>query len=127
MFESSRAGNAAVFGDVANQNDWQVLIFGYANEVCGHLANLRGHARSAIDFGVGNGLHRVDNQQVGLGGLYLSEHSAQVGFAGKKQVLTECASSLGSKANLTYRLFAADVENSTARLRGLCSYLEQQG
>ena len=83
VLEHPGAGDAAVLGDVADQHGGDVLGLGHPDQRGGDLLDLGDPAGDAVDVGGADGLHRVDDQQVGLDRLDVAEHGAEVGLGGE--------------------------------------------
>ncbi len=67
MLQHARPGQRAFLGDVADQNDGDVLALGDARQLRGALAHLRHRTgRRSELFGI-HGLDRVDHHHVRLG------------------------------------------------------------
>ena len=81
-----------------------------------------------VDGGARDGLHGVDDEQVGLDRLDVAEHGREVGLGGEEQAGPQRADALGAQPHLRGRLLAGDVEHascSTRAARG--GDVEQQG
>ena len=88
-------------------------------------------AGRALDLGAADGLHRVDDDQVGLERVDLAEHRREVGLAGEVEGAGHRLDALGAGAHLGGGLLAADVEHPAlavlARAGGPGGDVEQQG
>ena len=80
----------------------------------------------AVDLGAGDGLHRVDDEQVGLDRVDVAEHGRQVGLGGQEEVVAQGADALGPQPHLGGRLLTGDVERAAA-LGEPRGHVEQQG
>ena len=73
-----------------------------------------------------DGLHGVDDEQLGPDLLDVAEHRAEVGLGGEVELVVHPAGAVGAQPHLGGRLLAGDVERAArgpGRLRG---HLEQQ-
>ena len=111
MFERSGAGDLAVFGDVAHHDDGDCGLFGHTNQCGGDFADLSNAPGGAINQSGGEGLDRIDDDQVGRGGFDMSQDCSQIHLVGKQQGVLQTARSRRSKVNLAGRFLGTDVQN----------------
>ena len=81
----------------------------------------------AVDRVAGDGLHRVDDEQVRRALLDVAEHGRQVGLGGEQQPRAQRADPLGPQPHLGRRLLAGDVEHGAPVRRRAGGDVEQQG
>ena len=82
------------------------------------LADLADVAGRPLDLGAGDGLHRVDDDEVGLDRLDLAQHRGEIGLGGEEQRGGHRLDALGPHPDLGGRLLAADVEDVLAAAGG---------
>ena len=63
VLERTRSGDAALLGDVADQQGGDAAPLGDLDQAAGHLAHLRHAAGHPVGVGGADGLHRVDHHQ----------------------------------------------------------------
>ena len=126
VLEQPRPGDRAVLGDVADEHGRDAALLGHPDQRGRDLADLADVARRPVDLGAGDGLHRVDDQQVGLDRVDVAEDRGQVGLGGQEQVVAQCADAVGPQPHLGGGLLAGDVERASplGEPRG---HVEQQG
>ena len=73
-----------------------------------------------------DGLHRVDDEQVGLDRVDVAEDRGQVGLGGEEEVVAQGADAVGPQPHLGGGLLAGDVERR-GRLGEPRGHVEQQG
>ena len=131
VLEHPRAGDRAVLGDVPDEQHGDAARLGHLDERGGHLAHLGDVAGRALDLGAADGLHGVDDDQLGLERVDLAEHGGEVGLAGEVERAGHRLDALGAGAHLRRRLLAADVEHPAlavlAGAGGPGRDVEQQG
>ena len=89
VLEHPRAGDAAVLGDVPDQHGGDVLGLGHPDQRGRDLLDLGDAAGDAVDVGGADGLHGVDDQQLGPDRLDVAEHRAQVGLGGEVELVVD--------------------------------------
>ena len=123
MLQNSRTGDRAVLGDVPDQQNGGASRLRLVDEGCGHLTDLSHVARGAFDLAAGDGLDRVDDEQIGREHLDLSEDGRQVGLGGEGQVGAHAP--IRSRAvEPGQRLLSADGEDVAVLARGACGDVE---
>ena len=75
----------------------------------------------------GDGLHRVDDHQVGRHGVDVAEDGGQVGLGGQEERAGHRLDPLGPQPHLGGRLLAGDVEHPPPLAGGAGGDVEQQG
>jgi hypothetical protein len=85
VLEDARTGDRAVLGHVADEEDRDAAALGRLDEAGRHLADLADVAGRPLDLSAGDGLHGVDDDEVGLHGLDLAQHRGEVGLGHEEQ------------------------------------------
>ena len=80
VFQNFWSSDGSVFGNMSNQENWNVCLFGKAQQVCRTLANLNHRAWRAFYTVCVEGLDGVDDEQLWLNGLGLHQNLLKVGF-----------------------------------------------
>ena len=126
VLEHPRAGDRAVLGHVADEQDGDAAALGRLDEAGRHLADLADVAGRPLDLAAGDGLHGVDDEQVGLHGLDLAQHRGEVGLGREVEAGRHRLDPLGPHPHLGRRLLAADVEHGLAAAGRAGGDVEQQ-
>ena len=126
VLEHPRAGDAAVLGDVADHHRRDALGLRDPHQGGGDLLDLGHPAGHAVDVGRADGLHRVDDQQLGADLVDVAEHRAEVGLGGEVELVVDRRRAVGPQPHLRGGLLAGDVEHPQPGPRGLRGDLEQQ-
>ena len=116
----------AVLGDVADEDGRDVAGLGHPDQRGRDLLDLGDTAGDAVEVGGGDGLDRVDDEQLGTHLLEVGEHGAEVGLGGEVEQLVDPAGAVGAQPDLGGRLLAGDVEGAALVAGGLGGDLEQQ-
>ena len=125
MLEHARAGEAAVFGDVADEDQAGAALLGEAGELRGAFAHLGDRAgRGAVGVGVQR-LDGVDDGDARTRGGERAEDGLQTDLGQQLQALGGQLQTLGAQGDLFGGLFAADVNHLVMR-REHRQRLEQQ-
>ena len=127
MLQCARSGDRAVFGDVTDQQGRQVAVLGDAHQRARDGADLSDRSGDAVDLGGGNGLHRVDHQQLGVDSLDMAEDGGEIDLGCEVEVVLQRASALGTHPHLGCRLLTRHVQHTGAAARCLGRDLEQEG
>jgi len=110
VFEELRAGDAAVLGDMPDEEDGCHRLLGEALEFGGALADLGDGAGGRVEEGRVQGLYRVDDDEPGLEPTDLLEDGLRVGLGQEEEAVVLQAQPLGAHLDLLAALLAADVE-----------------
>ena len=112
VLEHARAGDRAVLGDVADEEHRDATGLRGLDQRGGDLAHLGDVAGGALDLGAADGLHGVDDDEVGVERLDLAEHRREVGLAREVEGAGHRLDALGTGAHLCGGLLTADVEDA---------------
>ena len=126
VLQHPRPGDRAVLRHVPDEHGGHAALLRHPDEGRRDLAHLGDVAGRAVDRVAGDGLHRVDDQQVGRRLLDVPEHRAEVGLRGDEQPRPQRADALGAQPHLAGGLLAGDVEHRAALLGGAGRDVEQQ-
>ena len=107
-----RPGDRAVLGDVADEDGRDAALLGDPDQRGRDLADLADVARRPVDLGARDGLHGVDDEQVGLDLVDVAEDGGQVGLGGEVEVVVQRADAIGAQPHLGRGLLAGDVERA---------------
>ena len=114
VLEHARAGERALLGDVADEEDGDAACLGEPRDAVGDLSHLADRPGGAGEVGRVKGLHRVDHADLGPLGVQRREHRAEVGLRQHRD-LERCARQpLGAQPDLRGRLLARDIERAPA-------------
>ena len=127
VFQNFRTGDAALLGDVSDEEDCHTALFGKLHQGSGTFANLGDAAGRGIHHFRGHRLYGVDDEQRGLqcGGIF--QHLVDVAFAIEQGLVPGFGlleHPVGAEFDLPLAFFAADVED--ACLAHLQDGLEQE-
>ena len=111
VLQQPRPGDRAVLGDMPDEQHGDPPRLGHLDEARGDLTDLPDIAGGALDLRAGEGLHRVDDDEIGPARLDLAEHDGQVGLGGQMQRRGHRLDPLGPQPHLRRRLLAADVQH----------------
>ncbi len=126
MLEHARSGDCAVFGDMADEQKRKRALLRHADECRSDLAHLARLTRQPVDAAARDRLHGIDDQQIGIHRLDLTEHGRQVSLGGEEQVVVECSGALSAQPHLADGLLSAHVEHARLRASATCCHLEQK-
>ena len=104
----------------------QPAVFRDADEGGCHFAHLARLTGRPVDQARRDGLHRVDDEKLGLRLVDVAEDRGEIGLAREVELVVQGTGALGTQAHLAERLFGADVEHPAARGRGAGGDFEQQ-
>ena len=126
VLDHARAGDLAVFGDVADQDDGGARALGVADQRLRAAAHLRDRAGRRFDQFGPHGLDRIDDDQprrlaLGHGGDDVLDR----GFGGEFDGFAQ-AQPLGAQPHLRDRFLAGDVDRAVAGARERGGGLQQQ-
>ena len=111
VFQHARAGNRAVFGDVADKNHGDAHLLGHAGELGGALAHLRhGAGRGGNLVGI-HGLNRVDDHHGRLVLFQSSLHRFQTDFRQQMHAVRIQPQTLRAQGDLLRRFFARHIQH----------------
>ena len=127
VFEQPGAGNRAVFGDVADEQHGQVAVLAHPDQRRRDLAHLRRAAGESVSETGGSGLHAVDDDELRLHLIDLSEDRREICLSREKERGLQGVRALGAQAHLAHRLLGTDVEHALAGGGRATGDLEQQG
>ena len=126
VLEQPGAGDRSVFGDVADDDHRQVPFLGDADQGRRDLAHLRRMPCHSIAHRRRDGLHGVDDQQIGGHIVDVPEDRREVGLAREVELVVEGAGPLSAQAHLRRGFLAARVEHASAGPGRLRRHLEEQ-
>ena len=127
VLEDARTRDRPVLGDVADDDDGQPALLRDADEGgcdLAHLARVPGHPLRQRGR---DGLHRIDDQQLGFHLVDVPEDRREVGLGGEIQLVVQRAGALGAQPHLRGRLLGARVQHASAGSGARRGHLEQQG
>ena len=110
VLDDARAGDLAVLGDVADEDDGGATALGEGGELVGGGADLGDRARGAVDVVGPHGLDRVDDGEAGTLGVEGGQDVAEVGLGGEAQGGVGEPEASGAQADLGGGLLAGDVD-----------------
>ncbi len=116
VLERAGAGHGAVLGHVPHEDRGDLPLLGHGDQRCRDLPDLRDAARGPVHLRGRDGLHRVDDEHVGLVRLQVAEHRTQVGLGREQQRGRQRADPLGPQPHLAGRLLARHVQHGAGRL-----------
>ena len=114
VLDDARAGDLAVLGDVADEDDRGAAALGEGDELVGGGADLGDRARRAVDVVGPHGLDRVDDGERRALGLERGQDVAEVGLGGEPERRVGEAEARGAQADLGGGLLAGDVDGGRA-------------
>jgi hypothetical protein len=128
VLEQAGAGELAVLGDVADDDDGDAVVLGEGDELAGDRADLGEVAGEAVLPAGVDGLDRVDDQRAelldALGGL--AEHLLDALLGHQQQVLVAGREPGAARADLGDRLLAAGVEHEAGAAGEADAGLQQE-
>ena len=128
VLQHARAGDGAILGDVADQDQGEAGGFGEADQLEGGGADLRHGAGGAVDAVEPHGLDGVDHDQSGVARLFQAGGDvAQVDRGGEADLRVGDAEAPGAQAHLLDRFFARDVQHALAGTAEGGGGLQQHG
>ena len=114
VFQHLRSGDAAVFGDVADEDDWHTTLFGILQDGRGTFPNLRNRTWRGVDGFAGDGLYGVDDEKIGLDIFQMHKDAFQARVA-KQETFRRCLrEAIGTELDLAFTLLAAHIEQFSA-------------
>ena len=126
MLQYTGAGDGAVLGDVADDEDGDLEALGQSHELEGDGAHLRHAPRSRGGFVRVEGLDRVDDDEaVRFGGDFV-QHRLEIDLREQVKVVVVGLEPIGTQLDLSGRLFARDVEDFGTAAGEVAGDLEQQ-
>jgi len=126
VLQHPRAGDAALLGDVADQEHGRAGFLGVAHQPRGALAHLAdGTGRGGQRFGP-QGLHRVGHDQARPGDRSVLQDVLNAGLGQRLQVVQRQVQAHGAAGDLRQRLLAGHVQCRETD-RHLRQRLQQQG
>ena len=114
MFQNLRAGQAAVFGDMADQKQDGAGLLGETGQVSGAFAYLGDTARGGLDICHVHHLNTVYHQNPGFFGLGHLHDSFDTGFRQHLQVFGWKAQPFGAHGHLLEGFLTGDVQSGDA-------------
>ena len=122
VFQNLRTCYAPFLVDVADDDDWGGRLLGKLEQHGGTLAYLAHTAGTALDVFGGHRLYGIDDDEVGLHGLDMFEHTLYhhlthhlaVGQGFADSVVSSFQYAVGTQFQLSRALLAADVEYGLA-------------
>ncbi len=128
VLDDARAGDLAILGDVADEDDRGARLLGVADQRLRRTAHLRNRAGSRIDHVGPQRLDRIDDQERGraLGGER-RQHVLDAGLGREPHRRGAEIEAVGAQANLRRGLLAGDVDDGLARIGERAGDLQQQG
>ena len=127
VLDHARAGDLALLGDMADQDDGRAGRFGIADQRLGGGANLGDGARRRIGRVGPQRLDRIENDQVGPPAVgNRRQYVLDIGFRRQFNRRTGDAEPLRAKPDLRYRLFAGNINDAVALLRQCRRGLREQ-
>ena len=123
VLEHARPGQAALLGDVTDEDHGDAARLGLGDQPLGARLDLHDRTRRRPDRWVGHRLDAVDHDQLGLRGDDRLDHGIEVGLGVQPQVGSVDAETFRPLAHLLRALLAGDVE---ARCRPGGEQLHQQ-
>ena len=115
-----------VLRDVPDQEGRDRTFFGETHQPVRTRAHLRQRARDARRFAVGDGLDRVDRDDVGRDRLDVGEHVLERRVGDEQQLGRERSQPLGAQSHLLGRLLGADEQAPHPRAGEAAERLQQQ-
>src|SRR5690606_19235301 len=100
VLKQPRPGNGAVFRDMSDENNRDVLLFRYTDEGCRDLADLSRSASATLYLIARDGLHGINDDERRVDCLNLTEHGCQVILARQEQCVVQGSRPLGAHPNL---------------------------
>ena len=123
VFEHPRPGEAAVFGDVADEHHRDAAALGLGNQAVGAAADLHDAAGRRAEVGVGDRLDAVDDDEVRLHRVEGGDDVGERRFGQQPHVGADRAEPFGAQPHLLGALLGADVQGASRPRRG---QLQQQ-
>ena len=114
VLDDARAGDLAVLGDVADEDDRGAAALGEGDELVGGGADLGDGAGRAVDVVGPEGLDRVEDGEGRALGLERGQDVAEVGLGGEPERRVGEAEAAGAQADLGGGLLAGDVDGGGA-------------
>ena len=115
VLEHARAGDRALLGDVADEDDGAPDPLRHLHHLVGRLADLGDRAGRACEVGRVKRLDRVDHARVGALRFERGQDALQRGLGDRRHRERALPEPLGAEAHLRGRLLAGDVERLPAR------------
>ena len=127
VLDHARAGDLAVLGDVADQDDGRARALGEADQRLRRAAHLRHRAGRGLDRVGPHGLDRVDDDEARrLAFRQRGDDVLDRGLGGEFDRRIAQAQPLGAQPHLADRLFARDIDGALAGARQRRGGLDQQ-
>ena len=127
VLEHTGAGDGAVLGDVADQQDGDAAALGEVDQRLRGAADLRDGAGRAVDRVEPHGLDRIDHRHARrIGGLQRGDDVAHRGRSRELDGGVGEAQALGPQAHLVECLLAGDIGDRHALAREGGRHLQQQ-
>jgi len=110
MFKHFRAGEAAFFCNVSDEEHWHSALFCEAEQRSGTFAYLTCAAGRRFEGICGYSLNRVDNKYFGLYVIYVAEYVFKPCLAYDEQIVASSSDAVGTKFELGGAFLALHVE-----------------
>jgi hypothetical protein len=112
MLQQTRSGNGAFFGDMANNENGDVLRLCQRHQLCRALAYLADAAWRRWDFGSDDRLNRIDNNYTRSQFEHMVANEFDSSVRTDVDVLALQPQPIATHAQLAGRFFARDIEHS---------------
>src|SRR5581483_10799293 len=126
VLERFRTSEAAVLGDMADEQRRHVLTFGGEQELRRRLTHLSDTARRRLQLQRKNRLHGIDDDERRFDAADFLEDALEAGFGEEIQRRAADREPLAPRLDLVLRFFARAVENRTDGPRHVRRRLQQQ-
>ncbi len=127
VLEELGAGDVALLGDVADEDDRDRSGLGQVLEAGGDLANLAHRTGDGVEIVAGLGLNRVDDDELGGALLELGHHRVARGLGQQQELGLETADAARPQRDLFRGLLAGDIDDRPPIGGRRRRDLEQQG
>ena len=126
VFQGFRAGEAAVFRDVAHEHNGNILSLRGEEQMRRHLAHLADAAGRRLKPSGKNRLYRVHDDERRLQALDLFKNALEAGFGEQVKRRAIDGETLSAQFDLMLGFFAGAVENRPDAARHVRGHLQQQ-